>query len=880
VRTTERLLEQVQPLERKLPLLIAALLCAVVAAFGWLANRELSLALETAAGDRLGIAAQRLSTMLTESLSGSRAMARRIASDSAIVAAVERPDDSIAHARAVALLSGPTVGQPSTRAIWTAACERVVVVGPSSSSDLVAACPYAAESPSGAAQARHDHVGPLVAHGDTVFTAVFAPVVRADGDTIGYFEEVRGTRGGQEGRMLTSLIGRDVSLAVGNAQGADVWTDLSHRVDGPPQGTERGTLVRYTRPGGEPQLGYAIELKGAPWVVWVQMPVATALAAQYTTNWKLALLALICIVLGVLGAWVVGNHVTGPLVELTTAADDLASGNYSRRVSVERRDELGHLTSSFNRMAAQVELSNTELTGALADARLANERRELVQSVLDEVLAQAPVGIAVFDTALCFVRLNHAQARMHGIPIEAHEGRTLEEVSPVLATIDVAQLRHVLATGETVSNLPCNALTADGVRRHWLATYFPIRGVKGELVGAGAIVLDATAHHELEAQLLQAQKMDAVGRLAGGVAHDFNNLLTVISSYTELAIESLSPGDPLRTDMKEIRSAADRASRLTRQLLAFSRKQVMQPQVLDLNQVARDMERMLHRLIGEDVVLTLVSSADLGEVRADPGQIEQVIMNLALNARDAMHSGGSVVIRTADATVPADDHGALAPGEYVTVSVSDTGTGIDEETKSHLFEPFFTTKSTGHGTGLGLSTAYGIVKQSGGDIIVQSEVGAGSTFTMYLPRIPRSGAVTSRLTPISNGAFGGSETILLVEDDAALRTMAKRVLVAAGYTVLEARSPTDAIDLSERHQGLLDLLLTDVVMPAMNGRAMAERIGESRPGLRVLFMSGYTDDDVVRRGVVTATAEFLQKPFTPEQLMRRVREVFDGTHAS
>jgi CheY-like chemotaxis protein len=362
-------------------------------------------------------------------------------------------------------------------------------------------------------------------------------------------------------------------------------------------------------------------------------------------------------------------------------------------------------------------------------------------------------------------------------------------------------------------------------------------------------------------------------------------LLTVITSYTTLGLETLSVQDPLHGDFTEIHSAALRAAGLTKQLLAFSRKQVMQPEVLHLNEVASNMERMLRRLIGEDVTLTLDLSGDLGEVYADRGQIEQVIMNLAVNARDAMPDGGHLVIETANGYLTSEysigELGAPA-GEYVTLSVSDTGTGISEETQTHIFEPFFTTKPIGTGTGLGLATVYGIVKQSDGDIRLRSELGGGSTFVIYLPRLRAADGtgLQARRSPATGANAGGSETILLVEDDVALRNLALRVLRRAGYTVLEAQSSREAIALGASHPNRIDLLLTDVVMPDLNGRTVAERLTTHRPDLRVLYMSGYTDDDVMRRGISAAQTQFMQKPFLPDELMRRVREALDANAPS
>jgi CheY-like chemotaxis protein len=371
--------------------------------------------------------------------------------------------------------------------------------------------------------------------------------------------------------------------------------------------------------------------------------------------------------------------------------------------------------------------------------------------------------------------------------------------------------------------------------------------------------------------------MEAVGRLAGGVAHDFNNLLTVISSYADLAVEGLSTSDPLREDMGEISRAAERASGLTRQLLAFSRKQVLQPSVLSLNAVVEGVEKMLARLIGEDVELVTVAAPDLGTVSADPGQIEQVIMNLVINARDAMPGGGRITIETANVTLSETDAGrriAVPSGPYVMLAVSDTGHGMSSDVLEHLFEPFYTTKPQGQGTGLGLSTVFGIVRQSGGDVWVYSEPGHGTTFKIYLPRTqPAAQPAVVASSPVPPR---GAETILLAEDDAALRALAMRVLTRQGYTVLEATNGREALELCESYEGTIDLVLSDVVMPELGGRALVERLAASRPRTRVLFMSGYTDDDVFRRALIDHRTEFLQKPFTPQSLSQRVREVLNG----
>jgi PAS domain S-box-containing protein len=389
-----------------------------------------------------------------------------------------------------------------------------------------------------------------------------------------------------------------------------------------------------------------------------------------------------------------------------------------------------------------------------------------------------------------------------------------------------------------------------------------------------AFVSDISQRKYLEEQLLHAQKMEAVGRLAGGVAHDFNNMLTVISGYNRMILDELSTMDPLRGYAEEILKAADRAAALTNQLLAFSRRQIMQPRVINVNAVLILTQKMLRRLIGEDVDLVLNLGVNVGNIKADPGHVEQAIVNLAVNARDAMPLGGSLTIETADVVLDetyARTHLGVKPGEFTMIAVSDTGHGMDAETRRHIFEPFFTTKEKGKGTGLGLATVYGMIKQTGGDIWVYSEPGHGSTFKLYFPRVSE---------PLSEGAgdaaparHSGGETILVVEDEKAVRELTVRILQQLGYTILTASSGAEALELCRTHGGHIDLLLTDVVMPNMSGRQLADQMRASRPKTKILFLSGYTENTVVHHGVLDAGVDFLPKPFSRENLSKKLREV-------
>jgi two-component system, cell cycle sensor histidine kinase and response regulator CckA len=403
-----------------------------------------------------------------------------------------------------------------------------------------------------------------------------------------------------------------------------------------------------------------------------------------------------------------------------------------------------------------------------------------------------------------------------------------------------------------------------------------ISNAQGSLAYLEVIAEDVTERRTLEEQLRQAQKMEAVGRLAGGVAHDFNNLLNLIIGYAALLLGSIAPGDPIRKRVEEIDKAAQRAASLTRQLLAFSRKQVLEPKVLNVNTIVEELDKMLRRLIGEHIDLVTVLSPFLGRVKADPSQLEQVIMNLAVNARDAMPRGGKLVIETANIyldKVYADKHAGLQPGPYVMLAVRDVGSGMNPETVSHIFEPFFTTKPKGKGTGLGLAMVYGVVIQSGGHVAVESKLGKGSSFKVYLPRV-ESVLPAEALPPAE--ALKGSETILLVEDEEPVRQLACEILQASGYTILEASGGLDALQVCETHNGGIQLMVTDVVMPGMSGRELADELSSVRPEMRVLYVSGYTEDAIGEYGVLEEGVNFLQKPFRPCDLARKVRDVLDA----
>jgi two-component system cell cycle sensor histidine kinase/response regulator CckA len=532
---------------------------------------------------------------------------------------------------------------------------------------------------------------------------------------------------------------------------------------------------------------------------------------------------------------------------------------------------------SQKRAAAEAALLERERLLAVASENHRKTETALRESeeYLRSIIELEPECVKIVSPDGRLVEMNPAGLAMLDVESldEVRGCNLLDFVDPAHRADFIELHKQVMSGGS--GRLQFLAIGRKGTRR-WLETHaVPYRKGKGEIIGLLGITRDVTERTTMQLQLQHAQKLDSVGRLAGGVAHDFNNLLTVINSTAEIALMDLQEGEPMHDALSEIRTAADRAAALTRQLLAFGRKQILKPVVLDVNKVVTDMQGMFQRLVGEDIKLTCHTADNLKAVMADTSQIEQVLMNLVVNARDAMPEGGTLTITTANVVLDrafAATHASVQPGPHTMIVVSDSGHGLDEATAKHVFEPFFTTKG-GLGTGLGLSTVYGIVKQSNGSVWVTSKPGQGATFTIYLPQV-NDVAPTPRV--VANGSASGTETILLVEDEDAVRSVAKRVLASAGYTVLTAAHGAEALNIAKHHDGPLELLLTDVIMPGMNGRDLADHMLAARPDIRVLFVSGYADNAISRRGVLNAGTNFIGKPFTAADLTRMVRQVLDS----
>jgi PAS domain S-box-containing protein len=529
---------------------------------------------------------------------------------------------------------------------------------------------------------------------------------------------------------------------------------------------------------------------------------------------------------------------------------------------------------------AAMAVDNARLFGDAETALLAKHE---TLALLDTVFAGAPVGLAFLDRELRFVRINDALAAMHGIPPAAHLGRTLDEALGGYSEEVKPFFQRVLSSGVPVldQELRIGLPGQPTGERILLVSYYPVHGPDSEIHWVGVVVLDVTERKRADEALMQGQRMEAIAKVAGGVAHEVNNMMTVITGFSGFLEGAMASGDPRLSDVAEIRKAADRAAGITRQLLAYSRQQLLQPRPLDFNLLVQELSGVLERLLGPEIELRLSLSPGLGPVKADQSQLEQVLVNLTLNARDALHGPGTLSIVT-DNVILDEGYSLRYPGTnipvgpYVRVMVSDTGQGMDAAIRARLFEPFFTTKPPGQGTGLGLATVYGIIKQSGGFIWVYSEPGQGTTFKIYLPEATEAAlALDESQVPLD--VPGGVETILLAEDEPSVRRMVCRALRSGGYRVLEAINGAEALQIAQRESAAIHLVVSDLVMPVMGGRELGERLAQVRPGIRMLYISGYTDDDVIRRGLLDPGSPFLQKPFEAPALARKVREVLDAS---
>ncbi|MBA3670548.1 MAG: response regulator, partial [Gemmatimonadaceae bacterium] len=612
-----------------------------------------------------------------------------------------------------------------------------------------------------------------------------------------------------------------------------------------------------------------------PWMVYVGIPSEVALRAVREQERRALALGIASLTLSLLLAWLLARGISRPVRALTADADAFASGDLSHRTLAKADGEVGLLANSFNRMADALQRRSDELVESETRYR--------------SLFLTMPRPMWVYDAAsLHFLAVNQAAVDHYGFSNGAFLSMSVLDLRPDEDAASDGEFWQLRRSGP-VTNVNGRHLNSRG---DLLDVEVSSDGLLfGNVPARLMVVNDVTerrrtesALHASQEQLRQSQKMEAVGSLAGGIAHDFNNLLTAILGYCDLALEGIDAGSPAREDVEEVRRVANRAAELTHQLLAFSRRQVLKPQVFALSEVVAQTDKILRRLISENIVLDLVLDEDTPLIRADPTQLEQVILNLAVNARDAMPRGGRLSIATRGTTLvqPREVAGAvLLPGRYATLEVADTGTGISQQVRQRLFEPFFTTKPRGQGTGLGLATVYGIVQQSGGGIEVLSATGSGTTFIIHIPVAGATEERAQEIVPRTAGASArGEGTILLAEDDDAVRAIAAEALTRAGYRVLAARDGASALAIATTHDGPIDLLLTDVIMPGMNGRELAERLSLLRPGLPVLFASGYTDNVLADQGARALGVALLDKPFTPAALTSKVAEVLGTSLAS
>jgi len=565
----------------------------------------------------------------------------------------------------------------------------------------------------------------------------------------------------------------------------------------------------------------------------------------------------------VLGVFL-SRAITRPLVHLVKGTTLISAGNLDYRISIRGGDEVRRLADSFNAMVESLQSRTAQLVESERRYRLMTERVNDIIFTLDEN------GIITY--------LSTRLEAITGYEPSKYTGTYIVDRLPAHEQEDGrATLRELLEGEQRVDRETQFEFFARDGRKMIMEAHLTADAGPGGKRQVYGVARDVSERARLLEQLNQAQKMEAVGRLAGGVAHDFNNLLTAIIGYCDYSMLSLDDPPTLTKNLEEIKKAGNRAAALTQQLLTFSRRQVMRPTILDLNLLITNLEKLLKRLLREDIALETRLNAGLGSVLADPGQIEQVIMNLCINSRDAMPRGGRITLDTANVSLDSsrrENRFTVTRGDYVRLRITDTGSGMDKEIKSHLFEPFFTTKEVGRGTGLGLSTVYGIVKQTGGYIWAESEPGKGTSFDIYFPRV-RGDAHTLRQTAPTE-VRGGRESILLVEDEPMIRILVCNVLGGYGYVVYEADDGEHAEDIIEARRGEIDLIITDVVLPGMSGKDLVERLAAAHPGIPALFMSGYTRDVIDSHGVPTAGVAFLQKPFSPEALLLKVREILDA----
>ncbi len=835
-------------LNLKLPLLIGALLATVMGVFAALAYHVASRTALDSSAERLEMVTAQFASLLGRDIEAAIRMMRASSTDTALVAyASGVPAAEAGALQFLARLAQDTSPGAAAELRDATGAARLSARPPSGLDSMLAA----------AAPPRPDStvVGEFYVHDGKVYYEVSTPVAGKSGESLRLV--IRRRLGGPEGGMaqLVRMIGTDARLMLGNRRDS-VWTELGSADSGVVQAVLREGV--YQREG-ETRLGSRVELAGTPWVLAAEFPRAAVLDGAQSMARDVGLIALGILTVGTGLGWMVSRRLTSPLSRLTAQAE-LVAGGSGPLVPGGGSDEIGRLSDAFHTMVTRVEDGHQRLRASEAQYRLLFDLN--------------PNPMWVFDRrSLAFLAVNEAAVQKYGWSREEFLGMTLQDIRP--AEDREALLRAVTA-GPKPDYTPSSwrHLTRAGKVIDVEVTGRSLRfaGHDAELV----LAQDVTERRALEAQLRQSQKMEAVGRLAGGVAHDFNNILTVIQTAAEFLLTDLDEADPRRGDAGEIHDAAHRATALTRQLLAFSRQQLFELRMLDLNEIVRPLEPMIRRLVEENIEVVTRLAPGLGAIEADTTQIEQVILNLVLNARDAISGGGKILIETANVVLDDTYPRSLLvaqPGPHVVLTVTDTGCGMDAATQAQIFEPFFTTKDVGQGTGLGLATVYGIVKQLGGQIWVYSEVGQGTTFKLYFRRHEAVKSQSTAPATRTPGGVSAGATLLLVEDDVPVRTSIRRVLERRGFTVMEAESGAEVVSLISTPGHGIDLVISDMVMPGMTGIELRSAVHRIDPGIPMLMMSGYSHEAITRLANREVLGPMIEKPFTVEGLLQKIEDV-------
>lgn len=887
----DSLQRRLQPIGRRLPLLITALLTASAILISWAGYHMLARTLLGVAGQRAVAVSRRIGDALGDPQLRMRREGTALTRDANLLRALLH-DTPPMRAAAQAVLDAERVRsvQVTRIEVWNVHGTMALAAGPS-----IGGGPPDAVS---ITTIRMGAMGPLRASHDTVFTELQLPVLGPAHDTVGIVREFTSLSAGQSS-LLRDLVGSEASLYVGNASG-NLWTDFHRKVAAPVSlaHLQPGVPTESTSPDGSRWIGALARASNLPWMVWVALPQAVVLAPARTYLAQLAAIALVVLVIGALGARMLSRRLIAPLSELTDAAEDIAGGNYGRRAKALHVDEFGRLAQSFNEMAGEIEsallnqrnqaaelevqqteleAANQDLLDSVTNTRWALTRAEESRARTTAIIAGAMDCVMTMDHAGVIVDFNPAAERTFGHAAADVIGRRVVDViiPPAWREAHERGIARYLESGVSTilgSRVEFPALRADGTEfpAELTITRIPVGGMPSFT----CFMRDLTARKRMEDELRQSQKLEAIGSLASGVAHDFNNILTVILNYGELVVTDTALSDSAVADVREMIQAARRATALTGQLLAFGRRQVLRPTVVDLNEVVQSMSGMLSRVLREDISYEVHVAACELPILVDRGQLEQVIVNLVVNARDAMPTGGTLLLQTM-LVEPRHDVGG---GERsrgtvqsrVELRVTDNGSGMDTDTRAKIFEPFFTTKETGQGTGLGLSTVHGIVTQSGGTIDVDTALGRGTTFRVSFPFHSASAVTPASVEVRLQGEDSTPATVLLIEDDHAVRASTSAMLSRLGYTVQEVASADEALTLIRAGEATWDVVVSDAMMPGMSGPELARIILKERPELPMVIMSGYAEDAVLGQGQVTANTVFVEKPFALEQLTQAI----------